>query len=345
MCKKYIIGIIGLFLGVQSTQSWGGWRLENVRPITTKEDGWFMRPQWSPDGKKVAFTKVKWRGIYVKNADGSGEIEEIAGKNVCSSGSVWSPDGNGILFRAYDENQIKIKRVRLDNKGIISVITPIKKSVIPSPPYWLSNGDFSYVETEKSGIEAEKDISTIIICDSKGKIKKRLNPGFWIGGKVSPDGRKIVYFEPRVRGKIVSVDTTHVWLTDSDGMNKKLLLKGRYRFLGWCPDSKKILISTGGGYFQFVFDIETEKRFDLGRGANGCWSSDREWILYTITEDDGHYLTASDIYIIRWDGTEKNQLTYTQDLIEVNPVFSPDGNKIAFETIGGIIFVTELNKK
>jgi TolB protein len=56
-----------------------------------------MEPAWSPDGKKVAFTR--WRdprGLYVIDEDGSNETLVFGW--VAAKGAAWSPDGSRIAF-------------------------------------------------------------------------------------------------------------------------------------------------------------------------------------------------------------------------------------------------------
>jgi Tol biopolymer transport system component len=50
------------------------------------------KPEWSPNGRKITF--VRKDGIYVMNADGSGQVR------LTSRGDepVWSPDGHQIAF-------------------------------------------------------------------------------------------------------------------------------------------------------------------------------------------------------------------------------------------------------
>ena len=68
----------------------------------------------------------------------------------------------------------------------------------------------------------------------------------------------------------------------------------------------------------------------LGNGSFGSWSSDSTKIVYAIIEDDGHAITASDLYIINADGTGKKQLTNTPDRLERDPRWSPDGASVVF---------------
>jgi Tol biopolymer transport system component len=50
-----------------------------------------------------------------------------------------------------------------------------------------------------------------------------------------------------------------------------------------------------------------------------------------ITEDDGHQILASDIFTININGFEKTNITNTEDKLEMNPSWSPKGDKIAYD--------------
>ena len=111
------------------------------------------------------------------------------------------------------------------------------------------------------------------------------------------------------------------------------------------PDGSKIVFEKYGGN-MFVFDIKTQRLTDLGEGNRPQWSPDGEKIVYMIAKDDGYNFTQSDIYAINADGSGKTNLTKTEDLIEMNPCWAPDGKRIAFdEHKTGQIFILKVAPK
>jgi hypothetical protein len=95
-------------------------------------------------------------------------------------------------------------------------------------------------------------------------------------------------------------------------------------------DKNKVAFEIMGGN-MYSMNIDGTNLVDLGKGNRPRWSSDSKEIVYMITEDDGQDFTASDIYSINADGTQKKNLSNTTDKIEMNPSFSPDGKTIVFD--------------
>ena len=65
-----------------------------------------------------------------------------------------------------------------------------------------------------------------------------------------------------------------------------------------------------------------------------------------VDEDDGYFYTKSDIVIVKADGTGKmQQLTNNSSEIKMHPSVSNDGNKIAFHTLDGKIYLMNIKEK
>src|SRR5262249_36007964 len=73
-----------------------------VAQLTDEAGGWAERPNWSPDGRRIAYARRvdddpenSFGGIYMINADGSGRTNLFGPSD---SGPVWSPDGTKLAF-------------------------------------------------------------------------------------------------------------------------------------------------------------------------------------------------------------------------------------------------------
>ena len=86
-----------------------------------------------------------------------------------------------------------------------------------------------------------------------------------------------------------------------------------------------------------VHDLETGATEHLGAGTAPAWSADGRALAFERTEDDGHEIVASDIWV--WRGGEPVAAIAHPRRIERRPAWSPDGRAIAFDDDAGAIYV------
>ena len=97
-----------------------GRRVAVQRTVQSNEDIWLLdgartsrftfdpsrdiRPVWSPDGTRIAFTSTRTGGgdLYQKLTSGAGTEERLVTSDQLKSGQSWSPDGHFLLFTSTD---------------------------------------------------------------------------------------------------------------------------------------------------------------------------------------------------------------------------------------------------
>ncbi len=91
-------------------------RKRSQKTLISKEMPWIFDPSWSPQGDKIAFAKldgaafdgqgflrIKKGTIYTVNSNGTG-LHQITDE--ASSDPTWSPDGNKLIYYAWESSQL-----------------------------------------------------------------------------------------------------------------------------------------------------------------------------------------------------------------------------------------------
>lgn len=112
------------------------------------------------------------------------------------------------------------------------------------------------------------------------------------------------------------------------------------RFFGGVvsPDGDKVVFQglvTG----LHIYSKSTGTVVSVGPGTAPAWSPDSKRLVFEVTEDDGHELIASDLYLYDLAADRATPLTTSERVIERRPSFSPDGAQIAFDDNTGALFV------
>ncbi|HTE50421.1 MAG TPA: hypothetical protein VK698_06085 [Kofleriaceae bacterium] len=109
------------------------------------------------------------------------------------------------------------------------------------------------------------------------------------------------------------------------------------------PDGDRVVfqgLSTG----LYIYTRSTGDLVQLGAGTAPSWSPDGSRLLFELTEDDGHEIVASDLYLYDVRARRTHRLTATSATVERRPSFAPDGRRIAFDDDTGGIYVGRLEE-
>jgi Tol biopolymer transport system component len=153
------------------------------------------------------------------------------------------------------------------------------------------------------------------------------------------DGREMRLLNAQTGAQLAPQTATRPYvyqLRDDIYLNTRKLTKGdgQYFLPQLSPDGQKVIyqeLARG----LYLTDLTSGVTVNLGPGTDPAWSPDSKFVVFSVTADDGHNITAAELYLADLAG-RKRQLTHTPGLPEMNPAWSPDGKFLAFDARGAI---------
>jgi Tol biopolymer transport system component len=275
-------------------------------------------PQWSPDGKRIAFLTVRdgYFDIHLMNEDGSNPTNLTQSPGVDDGDFAWSPDGTKIAFvRADGTGDSAIYVMSSDGTEQKTLTSPGYAQADFSPRWSPDGQEIVFSRSYEWG--SFKEIF-VMKADGSGEINltnfqaTRDDPQAWAdagGARWSPDGTKIGFHQT---SKVYGL-RTNVWTMNPDGSDRRRLTTGLREFNPeWSPDSARIA-------FQSPFDISTTDRYGSGQTAltndsdedwEPQWSPDgRRIVFQRIRQTPDGGTDGSDVYVMNADGTGQVNLT------------------------------------
>ncbi len=288
--------IIGQTISVLGTQD-----------ITSKKEGEFYYPKFSPDGSKIFFTRANYKGIYYVSLDDNALVQ------------LNNEDGAGYEFNLSQNNLVYYRTDHYINGRKYSSLKSM--DVITKA--------FQVIATDKRFLSTPKSLNNNIIAYTiNNRIQKFIPKS--ANNKIEVSSTEKPYVE---------IEKSKLALIESG--TKKIITpvgKGNYIWPSVSPDNSKLLF-TVAGKGTYVSDLNGNILADLGYANYPKWSPDGRWISYMVDKDNGLSVTSSDIFIVSSDGEKKFQITDTEDVFEMYPDWSPKGDQLVLNSYDGKIIL------
>ena len=263
----------------------------------TSNVGTDINAQWSPDGRKIAWESDRSGEfqIWVMNADGTGK-KQVSRGPAKHGWPMWSPDGTRLVYWGYTEStgMSSISTSRMDGTGVIMLVET--DGTLDRPEYRPDGNYVAYA----AEIDSNWDIYAIDVRTRKTyrlthDAQMETNP-LW-----SPDGNIIAYKVAPNKEYNLTIEN---FISVRNGLDNPsyYLWDGTksIQMNAWSPDGTKIAYTA-------------------------------EAVTNTSGEDRVSYLAVVDDVNFRGGKTSGTPVVLSRATLgDRGPVFSPDGNSVAF---------------
>ena len=129
------------------------WRLDTrtgERKMLVDSNGFDQQPQYSPDGRKLAFQSNRSGelGVWTCDADGSNCVQLTSFGSAQGGTPRWSPDSQWIAFDSRVEGRSQIYVIQADGGGQRRMTNSPADDITPS---WSHDGRWIYFASDRSG--------------------------------------------------------------------------------------------------------------------------------------------------------------------------------------------------
>jgi Tol biopolymer transport system component/tRNA A-37 threonylcarbamoyl transferase component Bud32 len=347
----------GLWVGAAvlvTASAFGWWALKDrarktpAEPITiaplTTDGGGKVLPRLSPDGERVAYV---WAGaeddnwdVYVKAVGPGTRPLRITDNPARDWSPTWSPDGRQIAFvRVSDASGaiLVVPSLGGQERKLVDVSGPFQTEYFLPSLVWAPDGE-SLAFVEKPSADAPARIVRLFVAT----LEKRplTSPPLDVVGDLqpefSPDGRVLAF----VRSATRTWGNLDIWVQPLERGEARRLTSGRYGWvsaLSWTPDGAAIVFSDGspsygGGRISRIPMAGGVPQPVAGVGWNAIHASVRGNRMVYVQSTP----TVLDTWRLRRPRSARSPEPPERLIVSGhNAAYSPDGAKIAVESVRG----------
>lgn len=267
-------------------------------------------PEFMPDGNLLV-TSESYDGLGIVNVK-TRSYTSLTTMQGAGYYPAVSEDGKTIVTRSMNNKDFTQNLYKID--VATKQVSPIVQKIEHVNQIKLEKGELTYAVGGKA---------------IKARLKNISIPASRITTYVTEENLKIVVYRGNIR---TILDPLAGQFGDWDA---------QYCWTSLSPDGKKILFTCRNN--SYTCDLNGKNVVKLGNIRAPKWCGNG-YIVGMNDKSDGHTFTKSDILIVKSNGTGLQQLTTSSSDIKMFPSASADGNKIAYHTLDGKIFVMTISK-
>jgi Tol biopolymer transport system component len=269
--------------------------LAEPKRATERFVGSNVSPDWSPDGRRLAYISYRGRSWLDSNVVCIRSLETGEERDLSPNLSFflcprWSPDGRSILLVGFDR-QRRSGVYRMDaESGVVTPLVQSEVSVFPATVGWARGGKAIVYRRGQSGAPARSIVVRDLETGREEEVYRAPAGSSVQGFALSPDGLQVVFHSYDEATRVTAL---------------------------------KVVPSTGGAPREL---LRAEKGEIPGFTPLGVWSPDGSQILFTKGEAKSQ---GRGLWRVPAQGGEAQEVGLTMEwLREVR--IHPDGKSIAF---------------
>jgi len=255
--------------------------------LTTPDPGWpgDFSPRFSPDGKRIAFTRVQRMGsssLHVLELTSdmrrAGASRRLPSPDLWNSFPAWTPSGRQLIYAAGEMRAARLKLVAAFG-GSDPVSLPVQETAVTA----LDVRGHRIVYTR---FPRNDDILRVPITGSDPAANGRDGVPLINSTMVdetpaySPDGSQIAFLSNRT-------GSVQVWIVSADGSAPRQLTNtaaSNFHHLSWTPDSKRLAFQAVMPGETGIYEISAEgsvpRLLVSGQAAAPAYSPDGQWLYF-----------------------------------------------------------------